>query len=546
MGFWNNFVNLFSSQQDREMSEDQKLQMQRQLEEAHAKGKLNGYINMHKDLNNIDQHRIATAYGAIYTRVSQIRMQMYADIERVKASYLVNVILDQVAEDALTPDVSTGDILTVSSDNKAIQTEIEFLDRKFNFDRLVQSVTPDMLAYGEYTLRTEVSGDEDEKDGKDKEYGFQEKDKDDKPKGSDKGLLDLHDDVVQHQVVALSKFGDVEGYLVQDDNGKIKRCDPADFVQFSVINRSIRIDLYQQFASGYKNGVHLNKDLLKEVPRYVRVGKSLLYPILGKIKELELLEQLVPATKISKLSNGTIIGVQVPPGYELEKAIKLSQKLEGIINKRISVDTSKDEVSVASILNSAGKIKVVPLFGDKGQTQKMDVRSDEPDDLISSVEDIRKTITASVGVPYEIIFSDDNANKGEMLKRYARYLRILKNVQRSIVQGITQIIMIHLANKDIDFKAEDIQVSFRNKLIEIDSLDRLEFLDSSVQMIDNIKNFVNELAGEDSPYKDAVDLNSLTKFFDKQLSLVGLGDLIDPEVDLSKEEVPAEDVPEEE
>ena len=109
MGFWNNFVNLFSSQQDREMSEDQKLQMQRQLEEAHAKGKLNGYINMHKDLNNIDQHRIATAYGAIYTRVSQIRMQMYADIERVKASYLVNVILDQVAEDALTPDVSTGD-----------------------------------------------------------------------------------------------------------------------------------------------------------------------------------------------------------------------------------------------------------------------------------------------------------------------------------------------------------------------------------------------------------------------------------------------------
>ena len=42
---------------------------------------------------------------------------------------------------------------------------------------------------------------------------------------------------------------------------------------------------------------------------------------MSKIKELELLEQLVPATKISKLSNGTILGMQVPPNYNVEKGL---------------------------------------------------------------------------------------------------------------------------------------------------------------------------------------------------------------------------------
>jgi hypothetical protein len=420
----------------------QNLDPQSLLKSAIVGNNNNGLNTKVGDLSYMKNYQVAAAYSTIYTKVERYRKDIIIEVEKLRDFYLTDVIVNQFADDALSPDVVTNEILTVYSDNESINKELQWLEAEvIDFDDLAIGITPDLISYGEYTLATRIEAGE--------------------------GLLDLSDTVEQDKVIPLDKNGDIQGYLVQE-KGKLFVKPPSDFVKFSLSSKKIRIDLYQEFS-------HLkDKDELKKIPRYIRIGKSLLYPVRAKIKELELLEQLVPATKLSKLSQGTVVGLQVPPAYDIEKAMEAAKRMEGILNKKIGVDAGTGQLTIENIMSSAGRLKVIPTFGDKGSIQKFDYKQDEPDELLSSVNDIRKVICDSVGIPYELIFVSDTVSKGEILRRYARYVRKLKNIQRAISEGIRQICYIHLTNKNISFTEDDIKIDFKNKLVEIDNLNKLD------------------------------------------------------------------------
>lgn len=472
--------------------------------------------------DELSNFHVVAAYGAIYSRVSSKRREIIKEVEKTRRFYLVDVILNQITEDALAPDVSSGDILHAWSDDETIDREIQSLNDKFDFDELVGDITPDMLANGEYILKTEI-----------------EKKLKEDPDRSQGGLTDIMDNVVQHKVIAVTKSGKIEKYVVEHD-AKITIAEPADYIKFTLGSQKIRVSVNSEINPKLVSNPDVKKQLEK-LPRYVRVGKSCIFPVIAKIRELELLEQLVPAAKLSKLSSGTLIGVQMPSGTEISKAVDATRKIESLINKKIGIDTTKNELTLESILSTAGRVKVVPLMGDKGRLEKLDYKSDEPDDLLGSIEDIRRVILTSVGIPYEIVFGGDEGNKGEILKRYARYLRKLKSVQKAISDGIRQLISIHLANKGIAFKKDDIMIEFRNKLIEIDNLDRLEFADTTINFLETQKDFVFKLADTDeSPYHSAVDLKEYLNILHEQLKTIGLGSVLDPEAFIDTEVDPGD------
>ncbi len=460
--------------------------------------------------NMKDDHRVVAAFGTIYSSVSSYRRDIIQDVDRIRRFYLVDVILSQMSEDALAPDATTGDIVRVWSKNPAVQKEIELLNEEFDFDDLIADITPDIVAYGEYHLKPIIDIGKKDKDGKVI------------PGQEPKGIIDVLDTVDQTKVVAITKSGKTDSYLVEDDKKMLSLKEPADYVKFTLGNQKLRIDLHKEYAGDNYKG---SSELMKKIPRYIRMGKSLLYPIIGKIKELELLEAMVPAAKLSKLSAGTLVGVNLPPGIELEKAMQASRKIEGMINRKVGIDSYKQEITLESIISSAGKLKVVPLLGEKGTLQKLDYQSDEPDNLLGAVEDIRKAILGAIGIPYEIIYGG-GASKGEILKKYARYLRKLKTIQKCLADGIREIIYIHLANKNIQYKEADINIEFRNKLIEIDNLDRLEFMDTTVSLLKNLKEFVFDLASESSPIKADIDIEEFKSLLAEQLKTVGLASII--------------------
>jgi len=511
----------------------------------------NTLSNMSASSRNFDSYQVAAAYAAIYTKSTRSRYELIRKVEEARDFYLVETITQQFTEDALNPETGTGNILNVSSKNKKIQQEIDLLDERFDFDQMAQTITPDMILYGEYTLKTEVNTyDKDKGSVKNNQDGQERKlseksiheqqiDKLNKQKSVDEkeesnaGLVNILDNVEQGSVIALEKDGGIDGYLVINHKGRLQKAEPADFIKFALPRTRIRIDLQNEVSGVVRHfGGNPQRESVKKelanVPRFIRVGRSIIAPFLSKIKELQLLESLIPATKISKLSNGNIVGVQLPENTKVEQGMNVANRLEQVINKKVGVDKEKGELNIENIMATSGRTKCIPMFGEKGRLEKLDFKSEEPDDLLNAVKEMRETILDSAGIPHELVFKSEGDTKSEILKRYARYLRRLKQIQKGICDGIKQMIYIHLANKGIEFDPEEISVEFENKIVEIDNLDTLEFMDTTVGMLDNLKNFLGELNEEGSPLEGRVNSESLADFLEEQLRIVGLNKVILP------------------
>jgi hypothetical protein len=456
--------------------------------------------------------RVAAALAATYTKVVDSRSKLIREVDKMRQFYMTDVIINQICEDAISPEVGSGRIIKVSSPNATIQAEIDALRNRVDFDALIQSVVPDLMSYGEYVVSTKIAK---------VEKGVQV------DPTTVYGVEEIRDDVEQGSVVAVANWNDTLGFLAQDPRrGTVVWKEPSDFIRFTLSSVRMRIDLHKEYGADRLPKTAAGKD----IPRFVRVGRSVVYPIIPKLKELELLEALVPATKLSKLSSGSIVGVQVPAGYDVQKAMEAARQMEQLVNKKVGVDSKLGELTIENIMSAAGRIKVIPMFGDKGQTQKLDYKSEEPDEMLASVRDIRSTICTSVGVPYEIVFGGEDEKRSVTLKKYARYLRRLKAIQKALDDGIRELIYIHLVNKGIDFKEEDVKTEFFNKLIEIDNLDKLEFMDTTIQFVDNAKKFVFELASpEANPYfGEQIRFKALASFINEQLNVVGFPNIIDP------------------
>jgi hypothetical protein len=429
-------------------------------------------------------------------------------------------MLTQICDDALAPKIGDDNIFEFSCQDKDIQKELDDLKKRIGLDQLIENIAPDLLAYGEYTLATKIHKRNSKTVKNDLGDGEYEKTED------GKGIVDVKDIVEQGTVVSLTQDGNTEGYIVYDEGlGKIEVKETADFIKFSMGGTRVKIETNQVLPiEQIRNPIV--KEIVDNIPRFIRMGKSQIYSVIPKIKELEILEKLVPATKINKLSQGNLVGMNLPENYNLEEAMAAVQRIEGMINKKISVDPVNSEITVESILSVAGKTKVIPLFGEKGRLEQMDFRDSEPDDLLQASKDIRELILDSVGIPSELVFKSEGDSKTDILKRYAKYLRKLKLLQKTIANGVKQIAFIHLANKDIKFNEEEINIKFNNNLVEIDNLDKLEHADITLSLLGNVRDFFNELVMEDSPYKDNVNLNKVTEYIEENLKAVGLSDAI--------------------
>jgi len=466
----------------------------------------NSILKMMDIINN--NYSVNSAYSQLYSNVINTRRQMLRAVDEIKTYYLTQVIVDQIINDSFAPDVKANELLKVTSTlgdkklNKELQKEIDSLNDKFNFDSFVKDGTREALYYGDYSIATKiVKGD---------------------------GIVDLIDIYDQETVIPLVKHSKTVGYLILDPKkNKVKLAGRADFIKFSYNDETIRIDVRKELFDQYN--ITLPKELLDVVPRYMRVGRSLIYPVIDKIKDLDLLERLVPRTKLKKISNGTLVGLTVPQGYSPTEALKFCETVEGIINKKVGVDATTGIITAQNIIESADLFKVVPIYGNIGDVKPMNYAGDEPDKLLEAVDKIRMTILDSIPIPSESIFHGQEGadNKGSnTLKRYARYLRRLKAVQLMGVNTVKELILIHLANKDAkkwkNIKHTDIDVVFINDLIEIDNLDRLEFLDTTISFVKNTVDFVNNMADAGSPYSQFVERPKFIEWLKEQLATVNL------------------------
>lgn len=392
-------------------------------------------------------------------------MDFLLEFERIKSFYIIQALLTALVEDALTPDITTGEILQIVSTNEKINQELKLLQQIINFDQIINDIVMDLISYGEYTLRLKVI--------------------------KDQGVVDIVDDLDQSRIVAFYHQGYPYRFIRQTDRD-IEVYPAYKFAHFVYGQNRLRVKIENEFI---EIGNYVDEYGFV-YPSYARVGRPLMYGTLSKIKELMVLEQLIPASKLNQLLTGSLVGLQVPTSMSPDEGFKAARRYEQILNRHRGTDRTTGELTIVDIISVAGKIRVLPQFGDKGQLQNInEVKENRTvDDLMGTIRDIREVICGSLGFPPEILFGGEGGPKAEFLKRYSRYLRKLKNVQKSISMGLLQICLAHLANKGItDVKIDDIQIIFRNELVNIDELEKLEFSDAIIQMVANIHRFMDEV-----------------------------------------------------
>ena len=435
--------------------------------------------------------QVASALTAIYTKAVQTRRDFLLEFERIKSFYIIQALLNALIEDSLTPDITTGEILQIVSTNEIINRELKMLQQVFNFDQIVNDIVMDLVSYGEYTLRLRVLKDE--------------------------GVVDIVDDLDQSRIVAFYHQGYPYRFIRQTDKD-IEVYPAYKFAHFVYGVNRLRVKIENEFV---EIGNYVDEYGFV-YPSYARVGRPLFYGTLSKIKELMVLEQLIPASKLNQLLTGSLVGLQVPTSMSPDEGFKAARRYEQILNRHRGTDRGTGELTIVDIISVAGKIRVLPQFGDKGQLQNInEVKENRTvDDLMGTIRDIREVICGSLGFPPEILFGGEGGPKAEFLKRYSRYLRKLKNVQKAISGGLIQICLAHLANKGIkDVKIDDIQVIFRNELVNIDELEKLEFQDAIIQMVANIHRFMEEMM--QGSFNDMVDEHGYQAWLYKAFNMLG-------------------------
>jgi hypothetical protein len=453
--------------------------------------------NGRKDVINlqdyISNHEVRDSWAQLYMKTVQSRKQFIREMDKVKSFYLVDALARGVADDALTPDTTTGEVIQLGSNDKAVQKELDVLQSRFDFDQLINDFIIDLLRQGEHVLSHTVRKGE--------------------------GVVDIRDDVDQTNVIAFYKYGFPATYLTNTGKNMLL-LPPYAYSHFAINRYKLRIQVQREFGDNW-NMFDMDEQT-RMLPSYVRAGRSIFYGVLSKIKELMLIELLIPTKKLNDIMKGNLVGLRMPQGTSAKDGFEATRTYEKYLNKKVGLDRGAEEFSAADIASIAGLLRVMPIFGEKGTLESLaDIKEDRSlEALEDRIEDTRRVVCTSVGYPYELLFSSDGDRRGELLKRYGRYVRTLKSIQSSIAIGMKQICLAHVVNRGIQITPDDIIVDFRNKLIDTDELDKVELLDAVMGIIENVNGTVEGFL-ENEQLSDMIDVKKYASWLHQQVSIFG-------------------------
>jgi len=290
----------------------------------------------------------------------------------------------------------------------------------------------------------------------------------------------------------------------------------VNFIHFCIPGRKIKLKVEEEFlkALGYE----------KKIDEYILMGKPLFWGCWDLLNSLYVLTVFYPVFAVQKLNASTILGVRVPREMPPEKAYQIARKYMELLNVNIAVDRL-GRVSVADVIDTVGKYKVIPVFAEdeKGLLQLNDPRLDESYNL-DVLEDLRRTLCATLGIPYQFLFGGtEGTGKLETLKAFNRYVKRIARIQRAVANGITQLIQIECALRGYKVSSEMINVRFRNSIVSVEHLDKLEFL---AGMVDTVNSAVDIVAGIAEKVGGQVNTEKLVEFVNEYMGLVGLDGVI--------------------
>lgn len=422
------------------------------------------------------------------------RQDLIQQLASVKDNEIVQTILDVIIDDGFN-SMSDNEFMSVeykpdikrsqySKLDAHIQETIDSFVSKFDLCELFADITPDFLFWGEYFLRTKVV------------------------KGQ--GIVSIEDDVNIDECLAIYKSGEANSFVrYNKKSGTYEYIHKDELAHFTL-------------SGGVGNGkvrvtVEREKDVIN-LPEYIRQGRSIIYPLLNSLKKLNVLEMSSLAIDLKRILAPILVSVDIPQNTDVQHVSDIIDRYEGYLNDIHKSANQSDSFNMSDILSMANRVKVLPKYSDnKGSIETLNIDKDTTD-LTEKINNIRKSISLTAGIPsYYIALGDQMLEKKDLLKAYSRYSRKLVGIQKALAKGIRGLVHKHLRYSNLYVNPANIQVKFKS-ITNVDLLDDVEYMLGVMTTVKDIFAILNEVASSDQTGLQIND-DQMLKFFNTYTSV---------------------------
>ena len=265
------------------------------------------------------------------------------------------------------------------------------------------------------------------------------------------------------------------------------------------------------------------------LPKYVRIPLPIYYSAIKNLNRLQLMENVSTVLDLSDVLKPEIVTVTVPSTTNAEEAQQIIKDYERQLNDNSALADS-DSLDITSLAAQSNRRKVLPQWADsKGTLTSTGIGNEgnKGEGAWQSINNLRNLIALSIGIPpfYINILEGSPIEKAQTIKLYSRYTRKLTSLQKSLAEGLRDLICIHCEKKGLNISRENIVIKFKS-ITSGDSLDDTDMMVATVTGINDLYKGIEEITSSDSNNL-VIDDQQFKQLFDNLTSrYLNISDLI--------------------
>lgn len=455
------------------------------------------------DLNNLN---------ALNT-VAENRNQMYNIYDAMCEDGTISAVVETYAEDA-TERNETGNTVWVESNNSDVAKMVEYFLDTLNVNKNVYRWVHSLCKYGDLYLRLYRESEyEDELFTNKSEKETLNEDIQIKAYKKSDGYAH-YIEMVQNpaEMFELTKFGKTVGYVQSPVTNTIVKNDNTAVNTFTYAYNFKKEDITLYPATEFvhatlddntsreceKVNIFLNTtDFEKDenaLSYTVRKGSSLLANVYKVWRELQLLENSVLLNRITKSSIVRMINVEVGD-MPKENVTKTLMGIKQMIEQKAAIDRGNGMVEYTNPGPVENNV-YVPTHEGVGAITTTQIGGDVDVKGLADLDYYMNKLYGQLRVPKQYFSqTDDGAgfNGGASLSIISsRYAKMVKRIQNSIIQAITDAVNLMLIDKGLDSYVNEFVIHMLPPTTQ-EEIDRRDNLSSKVQLTTDIMNMLEDI-----------------------------------------------------
>lgn len=473
-------------------------------------------------VNGVKASSIDIAKIQSFTQASQTRETIYQLLDTMAEDSSIAAILETYAEDATETD-DRGNIVWVESDNDDIVKYITYLLNSIQVNKHIYKWVYSLCKYGDIYIRLYRNSDVDKELFSNIPQTSNSKQLKEALKESiNLNVYSKNDKLVHYvemypnpaDIFELTRFGKTCAYIKVKSNSYSKQTDSlavSNSYRYSFKSQDINIYDAMTFvhasiednSSRTPEEVEIfldTNDLNTKSQSYtytVKRGQSLLYSSFKAWREMMLLQNALLLNRITKSSVIRIVGVEVGD-MPKENVGPHLMSIKSLMEQKSTLDTGNGTAEYTNPGPMENNI-YVPTHGGIGNISLQTLGGDVDVKGLSDIDYFTNRLYGALRVPKQFMgFTDDATgfNGGTSLTIISsRYAKMIKRIQNTIIQAITDIVNIMLIDKHLDSYIYKFKIKMLPPTTQED-IDRRDNMSTKITIVSDIMNLLSDLPNE--------------------------------------------------